>query len=538
MDPFSIFVGTVGLADVSTRVINYLTSIYRESADIGVEINTLSQEIATLTAVHDSVKDFWDSMHDSSSFATMVGDESHAGHLWKCLASLLQKSSGTIEQLENLLKEVIGKKGPLVTSKFDGLRKTIRRRGRDGEYMRIRHRLAADQTSVQMLLLALNITYTSKTHTLGNLAVGGIPDSLQHQIAELQSKISELRRDLRGPADVDDLHDYLVSADAVASLVRFNKHFDMPQNVSSYYTGRQKQLDELKSALNLDASRERQDHQKRFVIYGLGGSGKSQFCCKFAQDNREYFWGVFWINGSSYENAKHSYAKIAKIGGVEPNENAAKNWLSNLQQPWLLLIDNANDPEIDVMRYVPTGDRGIILITTHNPTNKRHGTEGSRFFHFNGLETEEANDLLLSAAAVPRPWELSARNCADRIAKILGYLPLALIHAGKAILEKLCSLGDYPEYYERTWHSIRRSRSRRPFWGHEYEHTSKMSVYSSYEIIYIGLESKNDRQSRDALDLLKIFSFFHWENIEFDIIKTAAINPRREREYGYSKEHI
>lgn len=61
----------------------------------------------------------------------------------------------------------------------------------------------------------------------------------------------------------------------------------MPQNVSSYYTGRQKQLNELKSTLNVVRSSERQDHQKRFVIYGLGGSGKTQFCCKFAQDNRE-----------------------------------------------------------------------------------------------------------------------------------------------------------------------------------------------------------------------------------------------------------
>lgn len=61
----------------------------------------------------------------------------------------------------------------------------------------------------------------------------------------------------------------------------------MPQTVSSYYTGRQKQLNALKSTLDLVNSREPQDHQKRFVIYGLGGSGKTQFCCKFAQDNRE-----------------------------------------------------------------------------------------------------------------------------------------------------------------------------------------------------------------------------------------------------------
>lgn len=88
-------------------------------------------------------------------------------------------------------------------------------------------------------------------------------------------------------AHVCKLHGSIVSADAVASLIRFNEHFDMPQNVSSYYTGRQKHLEELTSILNISESRQRQTHQKRFVVSGLGGSGKTQFCCKFAQDHRE-----------------------------------------------------------------------------------------------------------------------------------------------------------------------------------------------------------------------------------------------------------
>lgn len=83
------------------------------------------------------------------------------------------------------------------------------------------------------------------------------------------------------------MHDSLLSAAAVASLIRFNEHFYTPQNVSSYYTGRQKQLTELASILHVTESRHRQTHQKRFIISGLGGSGKTQFCCKFAQDNRE-----------------------------------------------------------------------------------------------------------------------------------------------------------------------------------------------------------------------------------------------------------
>lgn len=60
------------------------------------------------------------------------------------------------------------------------------------------------------------------------------------------------------------------------------------------------------------------------------------------------FWGIFWIDGKSEETIRHTFTNIAKIGGVEPNELAAKNWLANLAYPWLLLIDNANIRDMDL----------------------------------------------------------------------------------------------------------------------------------------------------------------------------------------------
>ncbi|PMB73412.1 Kinesin light chain [Beauveria bassiana] len=536
MDPLSIIAGTVGVADVSIRIITFLVDIKEASDKIQDEITILSQEVSSLLAVNESIEDFFHSRHDLGSFDESLEEGSPAEKLWKNLAQLLQQSRVTIEQLEALLSEVVGKKGHQVTGKIDSLRKTIRRRGRDGDYMQIRQRLVNYQSGFQMLLNALNLYYTVKSHPPKDLAVGNLSENLRRQNIKLQARIGKLRQELRQSSDSTELHDSLVSADAVASLIRFNEHFYTPQNVSSYYTGRQKQLAELASILDVRGSRQRQRHQKRFIITGLGGSGKTQFCCKFAQDNREHFWGMFWIDGSSSENAQHSFSKIAKIGGLEPNENAAKNWLSSLQHPWLLLIDNADDPEMDLMRCFPSGERGVILITTRNPTNMRYGTEDKLCFHFEKLEEEEASDLLLAAAAFPRPWGIPTKKQAVKIAQVLGYLPLALIHAGKAILEKLCSLADYTEYYERSWNRIRRNRSRSPSRGREVDNTSSMCVYSSYEMIYVGLESKQDQRSKDALQLLKIFSFFHRENIELDLLKTAAMNPRREREDAQAKE--
>jgi hypothetical protein len=65
--------------------------------------------------------------------------------------------------------------------------------------------------------------------------------------------------------------------------VPLNKHFSLPHAVSSMFTGRKEPLEELKNCLDISSF----DSQKRFVIQGIGGSGKTQVCCKFAQDNRQ-----------------------------------------------------------------------------------------------------------------------------------------------------------------------------------------------------------------------------------------------------------
>lgn len=66
-----------------------------------------------------------------------------------------------------------------------------------------------------------------------------------------------------------------------------NKHFHIPQVVSSIFTGREDMAELVERSLLAQESTESVHQQRRFIIYGIGGSGKTQFCCKFAQDHRE-----------------------------------------------------------------------------------------------------------------------------------------------------------------------------------------------------------------------------------------------------------
>ena len=62
--------------------------------------------------------------------------------------------------------------------------------------------------------------------------------------------------------------------------------------MSSVFTGRVEIGRELREGCLPTEPIHLQSVQKRFVVYGLGGSGKTQVCLKFAQDHREKY-GIF-----------------------------------------------------------------------------------------------------------------------------------------------------------------------------------------------------------------------------------------------------
>ena len=70
-------------------------------------------------------------------------------------------------------------------------------------------------------------------------------------------------------------------------LATANKHFEIPHSVSALCTGREAQLEELKQIFLAPEPAIGTRVQKRFVIYGIGGEGKTEFCCKFTQDYRK-----------------------------------------------------------------------------------------------------------------------------------------------------------------------------------------------------------------------------------------------------------
>ncbi|KAI1262302.1 hypothetical protein F5Y18DRAFT_397927 [Xylariaceae sp. FL1019] len=308
-----------------------------------------------------------------------------------------------------------------------------------------------------------------------------------------------------------------------------NKHFVIVRPVRSYFTGRDKQLSKLEAAFQ-DPT---QPCQLRFVIYGLSGSGKTELAFKFADIHRHLFWGVFFVDGSSRKNASSSYAEIATLGGVEPNERAAKNWLATRDLPWLLIIDNVDREEIDVDELLPPGTKGCVLITTRNPALMTYGNAGDRYLELMAMEPQDAELLIIKAAEEPRPWPQLVVDSATSICYALGFLPLALVQAAKAILNGICGWPEYLTFYEKQIQRLRRTlrgRGRSNSRGRKRldDDSDSLNVFSTYEILYESLESSQKERYQDAVELLHVFSFFHFQNIRLDVLIGSATNYLKE----------
>jgi len=156
MDPFTILAGTAGLLDVSIRVIQYLKQVEESAGKVEEDITALSQEINTLVVVNDSIERLWLANHEAAPVSpfeetTVVKD------LWRKLASLLNECRETAQKLEVLLIKVVGKSGPKVSGKWDGIRKQLRKESKERDYVDIRHRISSYQAGLQMLLSALSV---------------------------------------------------------------------------------------------------------------------------------------------------------------------------------------------------------------------------------------------------------------------------------------------------------------------------------------------------------------------------------------------
>ncbi|KAJ6483199.1 hypothetical protein C8R45DRAFT_871061 [Mycena sanguinolenta] len=133
--------------------------------------------------------------------------------------------------------------------------------------------------------------------------------------------------------------------------------------------------------------------QKIYVLYGLGGAGKTQIALKFIQDS-PHFRDKFLADATSMETIETGLKTISVAKQAGNSLQDALRWLAGKHEEWLLFFDNADDPGIDLSRFFAKCSHGNIIITTRNPGLRIYGAHAQ----VSDMEEPDAVALLLRRA--------------------------------------------------------------------------------------------------------------------------------------------
>lgn len=266
--------------------------------------------------------------------------------------------------------------------------------------------------------------------------------------------------------------------------------------------------------------------QKRLVLTGLGGVGKTQIATAFAYQSytSAHYSTVLWIFATNRDEVLKSFTRIAMSLGLYPESGTAESvepmphlalellrWLSRDHAPrWLLIFDNVDDLDsFDITDFFPKVPWGNILITSRCRQADRLG----RPIVVDIMDSDDAVELLYTCSGIP---VASDDVAAKHLVEALGFLPLALDQAGAYISGQCLSFNEYIELYGESRGHLLRHKPPKAVWCYE------ETVFTTWEISFAAV-SKTDAL---ATKLLDVAAFFHSDDVPFALLCPLTQNLR------------
>ena len=228
-----------------------------------------------------------------------------------------------------------------------------------------------------------------------------------HQFVQLREAIARVggvpKPSFRSPSEVEQPYHVL------DDLLSF--HFQDPEN----------RLQELYESLEARSS---VVAVARSALHGMGGVGKTQLALKYTLDYRDRYAGVWWFRAESEGALQADAGKLCEYGKVfvpdgERPSQALKRWLERKEGRWLLVFDNAAEP--DALRpHLPQTGNHHLIVTSRNsvwggiatPVELDTWTteQGVRFLagRLSGGEREESAALARDLGGLPLALEQAA----------------------------------------------------------------------------------------------------------------------------------
>ena len=260
---------------------------------------------------------------------------------------------------------------------------------------------------------------------------------------------------------------------------------------------------------------------QRQAISGLGGIGKTQLAVEFAYRHQQGYQAIFWARAEDAEALTSSYIALARLLDL-PEKDAqeqaiiietVKRWLQ-LHQHWLLILDNADEPDL-VIPFLPSVLGGHVLLTTRATALRRLGIVNP--LEINTLPPDQGALFLLRRAGLHLPdasleqASPTEQELARQLSQELDGLPLALDQAGAYLEATGTSLDRYQQIYQQHRSDLLKERR-----GQPYDHPEP--VATTWEVSFQRVEARNPA----AADLLRLCAFLAPDSIGEEIFMQGA----------------
>ncbi|TAQ87275.1 hypothetical protein B7494_g4384 [Chlorociboria aeruginascens] len=274
--------------------------------------------------------------------------------------------------------------------------------------------------------------------------------------------------------------------------------------------------------------------QKRLVLHGLGGIGKTQLAVKFASQHHRKFSAVIWLDGRSRNSLKQSIASCASriaegqisepsrmyTAGSNSDINAVvqevMDWLAREDNDqWLLIFDNVDrdygrhnpDPDAyDVTEYFSGAEHGSVLITTRLAKLEQLGEP----LQLGKVSQDQARAILQTR--YKRKYDLAE---GDRLLDLFDGLPLAIAQAAAFLQETGTTPQKYIEFYNEKWKKLMVPRDCE---GAPLQDYPDRCVWKTWVISFDAIRKANVA----VANLLLLWAFLDSKDLWYGVFATAC----------------
>ena len=307
--------------------------------------------------------------------------------------------------------------------------------------------------------------------------------------------------------------------------------FVVPMYQTSHFVGRREVIAKLLDLVTSSSTPSPQP--KRVVIQGMGGLGKSRLALELCDRawQKKVFRCILWADASSPVTLRRSFEGFydplcERTASDTSDSNSSlkiklvKSKLSKMQCPWLMILDNFDQPELyeatPIQDFFPNNISGssAIIITSRHLDAARLGST----IYIEAMSEDEGLDLLFERSGRCRNHEDELEG--RLIVQSMACLPLAIDQSAAYIAARQMDFKDFHKHYRDRKAAV---LSQTPeLWEYrkrieDVEKESSVSVFTTWELSFRQI---HDTEQNWKAHFLTASAFLDVSNVSESLFST------------------